>query len=484
MSQLIYPTINLFIYDLRNGLGQSAKEIEQNRSRFKLKFPESIQNSLFRLDHDLEVEYIELLGNQRIEKFYENNYLYEGYYYPVRLGDTYGLLLDCSVNNQTSTHSANYFANIKSEINLKLNNQSASIGQTWMLTASFSDYANSHPEAAAKECYQAFMPEGNWERDLQGQGDFLSGKIFELWQHRLLIQEDDIQVAKNSIQDIQESCHVIIILYPNEALHKEAATFNFDWMRLFCYRHKILFFSGQSRYIKQILKKDFCAIESGITLIRTSSLQKPDDKKLRKVLEDASLYSINISFFEYQIRNIKLNLDNYKKRLLNLQNKAKDSDINLLSYFGEYIQKKDLKQLEKDYDNLTPGVELLAGLKNYFDFVRGINELEEQKRDRSLQNTINSLALSLTLGSIIATITPNYIKDIRLLNYSRQELCKWLPSEQTDSIKDDCNASQYAFPNLIIALSLSILTVLIVKIALFLNSGVQEFCFRHLNQKK
>ncbi|NJL10377.1 MAG: hypothetical protein HC908_10000 [Calothrix sp. SM1_7_51] len=169
MSQLLYPTINLFLYDLRNGLGQSPKDIEQNRSRFKSRFPESIQNILFELDHDLEVEYVELLGNQRIEKFYDTNSLYEGYYYPVRLGDTYGLLLDCSVNNKTYHYSANSFAKIKSEINLRLNHQSANIGQTWLLTASLSDNANSNPEAVAKECYQALMPSGNWEKDLRGK---------------------------------------------------------------------------------------------------------------------------------------------------------------------------------------------------------------------------------------------------------------------------------------------------------------------------
>ncbi|NJL10376.1 MAG: hypothetical protein HC908_09995 [Calothrix sp. SM1_7_51] len=107
-----------------------------------------------------------------------------------------------------------------------------------------------------------------------GKGNFISGKIFELWQHRLLIQEDELLPGKNSIQDIQQSNHVIIIIYPDEDAHKEAAKFNFDWMRLFCYRHKMLFFSGQGRYIKQLLKKDFRAIESGITLIRTSSSQK------------------------------------------------------------------------------------------------------------------------------------------------------------------------------------------------------------------
>lgn len=32
--QLIYPTVDLFLYDLADGLGQNNEEIQENRRRF------------------------------------------------------------------------------------------------------------------------------------------------------------------------------------------------------------------------------------------------------------------------------------------------------------------------------------------------------------------------------------------------------------------------------------------------------------------
>jgi len=36
MTKLHYPTLDLFLYDLREGLGQTTAEIEQNRYQFLL----------------------------------------------------------------------------------------------------------------------------------------------------------------------------------------------------------------------------------------------------------------------------------------------------------------------------------------------------------------------------------------------------------------------------------------------------------------
>lgn len=160
MSDLIYPTLDLFLYDLKNGLGESEAELQQNRNYFQKKLPESVQQFLFQLDTDLEAEYVELLEKQKIEKF-ENSgtqYLFEGYYYPVRLNDTYGLLLDCSVNNQTSPQPTKCFAALKNEIEQRLNHKPATIGQTWIISGQLPKTGAKSSEDIAKECYNGLMP--------------------------------------------------------------------------------------------------------------------------------------------------------------------------------------------------------------------------------------------------------------------------------------------------------------------------------------
>ena len=97
MINIINPTIDLFLYDLRNSLGDDQKDIEQNRRYFYQKFHETVQKKLKqdRLDNDqnLEVEYIRLL-NSSFAPLSPDTPLENGYYFPVRLGDSYGLLLE------------------------------------------------------------------------------------------------------------------------------------------------------------------------------------------------------------------------------------------------------------------------------------------------------------------------------------------------------------------------------------------------------
>jgi hypothetical protein len=39
MNDIIYPTLDLFLYDLRNGLGESQDEINNNQADSQKKFP-------------------------------------------------------------------------------------------------------------------------------------------------------------------------------------------------------------------------------------------------------------------------------------------------------------------------------------------------------------------------------------------------------------------------------------------------------------
>ncbi|NEP27516.1 MAG: hypothetical protein F6K49_38095, partial [Moorea sp. SIO3I6] len=87
MSDLIYPTLDLFLYDLRDALNLTEAEKQENQAKFRAKLPADSQFS----DPDLETKYLELLPRQKYYDFTTANNTLEGYYYPVRLNDTYGL---------------------------------------------------------------------------------------------------------------------------------------------------------------------------------------------------------------------------------------------------------------------------------------------------------------------------------------------------------------------------------------------------------
>ena len=450
MSNLIYPNLFLFLYDLREGLGEDQEDLAKNQRIFAAKFPDYLRQSLFNRDTAFESEYRELLAN-KIEKFPDSDKPFEGYYYPVRINDTYGLLLACSFPNDTTPHPASCFAKLKAKIEEKLNGQLATLGQTWLIFAHL-DNPNNKPEEIAKNCCQALNIGLNWERDLEGQGHLLGGTLFELQRYQLLMQESRQRIAPApTLEQIQQSQHLIIALFPDATAAKKAAAFNFDWLRLFSYRHKILWGYAQSRHLKQQLKQDSTKIRAF-----AGNINSVDLKELRRTVVKSQKilpqYSINLNALGSQNRTIEINLLNYNRRLITIaehlstiQTKAGDKSINkflpngvvswlqaasrlsigtnqtallaqlanwqhpcdlkFLEKFSDEVAKKYQLQAQKDYENLSLDLQLLQDLINSS---RAITEIDQAERDRTFQNTVAILGAGLAAGSFVASIAGQF----------------------------------------------------------------------------
>ncbi len=398
MNEIIYPTIDLFLYDLRNGLGESQDEINRNRAYFQKKLPESVHPSLFQKDSYFEDEYVELLTKPNFFETSSKPYPFQGYYYPVRLGDTYGLLLDCSVNNQTEPQPAECVKELKAEIEQRLNGQTATIGQTWMVSG-WLPQSEAKPEDIAKACYKALMPGSNWEQDIEGQGQFLGATIFELSRYRLMMTEGTASLK--TIHNIQENQHVIIILYPDKATAEKSARFYSDWMRLFDYRHKILWAYGQSRLLKQTIKNYFNTIEEDRQSINLNQPKEREFEKCRQTLirvQDAlNNYTIDLNRLEFQNRTIDINLSNYKKRLERIEEKA-GSKLEFFEKFTKLVTDKYQLQITKDSENLERGMKLL---ENTISAVRSRVEVAKAERDRNFQDAIAILGVGLSVASFL-----------------------------------------------------------------------------------
>lgn len=423
MSEIIYPTLRLFLYDLRNGLGQSHEEIDNNQEYFRQKLPKNIQNNLFQFDAEYDDEYVELLKEPRLERFKDDSKGYKGYYYPVQLHDTYGLLLDCSVDNESSSYSTSCFTSLKAEIEKRLHGKTFTLGQTWMILGYLPSYSTENPIDIAKKCYEAIMPpnNNNWEEDYQGQSKFLGGLFFELWRYSPQFKN---QPATNfyKIQDIQVNHHVVIALFPNREMLRKAAEFDYDWLRLFSYRSKIIWAYAQSLLLKQFLKKEFKSIQNYVRNLKGNNSYHLSNKNLGRLLDNSRItlseYAINFHYLEAQIRTIETNLYSYQQLLSIILEEANQlttishsqnenisrleiTDLSVLGNFCRNISEKYLLQTQKDRDNLRSGLQLLEVV---IETIQTVITFRQAENDRQFNRTIETLAWGLAISSVVASL--------------------------------------------------------------------------------
>ena len=267
MSDLIDPTIDLFLYDLKNALNTSKNDIDKNENRFKARLPDD--NVKFQ-DNEIETAYLELTDPIQPD-FKPNNKNLQGYFYAVRLNDTYGLQLQCSLNNKIAPQSVDQFTIIKTEIEqeLDLNHNPATIGKTWLLSGYLPQNPQLAPETIALKSYQALVKDGK-STDLYGQGIFLEGNLFEFWKI-------------NSISSsAHQNNHFIVAIFPNKYQLDKFIDFYKDWMGLFCFRHKIDWSYHQSRLIKGTLVECYKRVEENRAILA----QKNQNLMLKKLLNN------------------------------------------------------------------------------------------------------------------------------------------------------------------------------------------------------
>ncbi|KYC40956.1 hypothetical protein WA1_25420 [Scytonema hofmannii PCC 7110] len=410
MAHLVYPTIDLFLYDLRDALGQSTSKVGENRQSFFQKLPTNIHFPILKKDEEFQIEseaeFVELLGEEQITPLDLKSQDYEGYYYPVRLSDTYGLLVDCSVADKTSPYPISSIKILRNLIFQSINYQRANLGETWLISGIMPKTTkNENSESIARECYQTLISNANWQKNLQGKGAIFGGKIFELRQSNFRNLETPATIEDR----IEDNHHVIIIIYPDEITAEKSSDLIDDWLRLLCYRNKIIWAYNESRKIKTYLKKDFIDVQDYISLVRKKESDKITLKQLQKNLDKAeylfSQYTIDLNYLDYQSNTIEVNLYNYSQRLKTiLENstaKGIQSDLEFLNKFSQQVQEKYVRQLQKDYHNLRKGLEMLQIAVN---FIRAEVEVDRAQSAQNFQNTVAIIGVGLTAGSMVASL--------------------------------------------------------------------------------
>ncbi|MDJ0676757.1 MAG: hypothetical protein QNJ36_15490 [Calothrix sp. MO_167.B42] len=428
-EKIIYPSIDLFIYDLKDGLGEDSNKIADNCRNFCRKIYSDLdtQQDEFQerytqiLKHqDNSAEAIELLETRTRELTSP----LDGYYYPLQLSDTYGLLVNYSgkldaqnqINDQEKSLGSQPFLNLKQEINQLLSQQTGTIGQTWLIWGQLTSYKTYIKiEEIAQQCYTQIVSNYDWTRDFIGQGKLLGGNIFELW---YCPQNLDTNSREFWDKFRQESHHILIWLFPHDIspddMRNQVKSTYQDFLRLWQYRHKIVWSYYQSRYQKSILKQEYVEIQPAIKQAKELPILLQNNQlklnQLQSILSDnlinLSDYTIALNYLENHCQTIKLNRDNYQSRLTQIERKYPPSQGNNLEFLktfseSEIYAQKYQRQIAADSTTFLPGLTLLQNLNST---IQGIITLEQTKSDRQLNHTIAIAGVGLATSSLASAV--------------------------------------------------------------------------------
>lgn len=409
-NRLIYPTIDLFLYDLAEGLGQAKEEIDTNRQQFWQKvYGKDLNQQLLKTLEQAEAEstdYIELLVPQLVKEF---DPPLDGYYYPLKLGDTYALQVDCS--GEKTPQPISSLQEIKEIINERTHHQTGTISQSWLVWGQLASDSQDF-EKTAQECYKnlKLAPTSKWNKDFRGEGTFLGANFYELWQ------------LPPDRGNLNQAYHVLICLFPynqGQPIHeagKEIKTLYPALIQLFRFRNKVIWAYHQSRSLKADMKQASQLIQTIVSLLPEQVSQpKLDLKKLQRDLADAltifSSYANYLSRLEEQQNTIHSNLKNYQKRLKTIakldRQSNPDTALDFLESFSDFASEKYLPQVESDRASLSAGLRLL---ENAIKTIEGIIEIEQTKSDRALNTTIALASAGLATSGIAASIISTQVK--------------------------------------------------------------------------
>ncbi len=465
MSDLINLRLDIFSYLHRGGLGESQESISLNSQyfwdSFPKDFPVDLKISLKQEDSLDSYEYGELLKLTKENKPYylfypesKSDKKIQALYYPVRLHDTYGLAFGCGIDSKNEALPVKSFSDLRALVPNFLLGQSKPtqrfkynfIGNTWMLSGCLAP----DPTRTKEEIAQAIFKQLGFYQEWSNvkSEEFLGATMFEVGQ------------TPQQWNRLENNHHVLIFLFHNsETMDLVSEKFYESWMRLFCYRNKIVWAYWQSLTDISWLNKNFFSLDKVRKNPAIKSLiidkQKETDniaqifnlESLQDALQDNSFilyeYVRKLSILQIHQQTIETNIDNYNERLNIIEDKAYKFNLNyttidLLESFSKIVAQKYKKIVEKEYFSLRPG---LGILQNLTDTLRGYIQIQQAEIDRSieqqnrrledqntkLQNRLTIVGVGLGAASVTASASANFVGEIVEVLFHKTNIIETLP---------------------------------------------------------
>lgn len=444
-ESIIYPTVSLYLYDLFQGLGDTATNSADRSTWFYRKIYGDLVDSYRPLQQrELANDPFRELHPSKIEPFADPA---DGYYYPVQLDDTYALLVDYSgellngtENLEPQALDTNPFRDRQQEVIRRLHGEAFTLGQTWVLRATLTS-PQQQPEAIARKCYQQTFPAADWDTDHLGQGQLLGGNFYELWQYPRAVNDAATAIASNQ--------HVLIWIFPDSqipqtTLNDRIATTYEHLIRLFHYRHKIWAAYAESQVTTTHLKTEVTNInqigdrvrasQSAImpTLQSTSivkssnnALVKPHLDELQTCLLDTlqhfDTYTDRLQKLGDTGRTIDTNRANYRDRVQKIAVEYPNSDLKFLDEFNsDKHADRYARQIAADYAVLAPRINYLEKLNGAIDNTIKIEQTKSSIEQAKIESQTNQIIAVAGIGlatsqiasaAIIAQQTPGAGKE-------------------------------------------------------------------------
>ncbi len=398
MSKIVYPTLDLFIYNLIEQSGEIEVKINKVYENYWSNLPEQLQKKHF----STEINHEDI---QRLDFNGQIHYGVDGCYSRIMFDDTTCLRYSCSLEKEvdisqipSTIKELKDFADLPSANNLPPGRLSSNgfLGKTWMVsgwTVPDNSQIPNHQTAEdiASRIYKSLIGK---QHQHQQKGEFLGATVWEMWSSET---PKTSSLSNRRWEGIEKDSHVIVIFYPDEQTLAQATQYYNAWRYLFYCRHKITWAYEQGRELKARLAKQ---LKQNLIDTDNTTLLKKGLGELKKDLQTnskvLSSYIQNINLLPIQQNTVAVNLDNYEKQRQDYFPTEK-----FLAEFGQIAKNKYQVQLEKDYLSLNPG---LAILENVTSTIRGMVEIEQAQRDRNFNNTVAIAGVGLATSQLASAV--------------------------------------------------------------------------------
>ena len=405
-AKVAYPKLTLYAFHLRQNLANDSKPVKNANHLWekcqkigeKLGIPELENLSIPNNQEILNEGWIEFTAIQ-----HQNNLDLTGEINRLLIHDTYAVDLtfrypeqEVELNNLKGLNQYNCLLPRKIH---------ASLGQTLVFFAQ--PVKNIDDEKSfADACVKALISEDKFKElklDCKKQGKLLNSSIFEY----------------NNNTDIpKKQCHILIWLNttPRTNYLEDTGEYYYPLINLLNCRSKIIYARYQAIYCNKKARKEYSELEEKVIQFKKIKNEFVDYKLkefnqwLNEIPAISFEYSRYLRDLELHKATIQTNIKNYKLELGKIKKLCEQDDLEFLSSFVELAEKTFIEQINTDLAYLIPAQNLFEQL---IDSIRGIVEIEQTKRERNLNTTINTIGIGFGGGAIISGVVVQHIDKIK-----------------------------------------------------------------------
>ena len=406
-AKVAYPKLTLYAFHLRQNLAHNSSQLVENSNHLWKKCQKIGQKLGIPKLESLSTSENELISNEDFIKFtaikHEDNHHLSGEIKRLPIHDTYAL--DLTFRYPQKEVAVTDLKGLNQDNCLLPININASLGQTLVFFAQPVGAIHDE-EAFADACVKALISEAEFNKlnlSFREKGKLLNSQIFEY---------------NNNADSPQEQCHILIWLNttPRTNYLEDTGEYYYPLINLLNCRSKIIYARYQAIYCNKKARKEYSELEEKVIQFKKIKNEFVDYKLkefnqwLNEIPAISFEYSRYLRDLELHKTTINTNIKNYKLHLEEIKKLCKQDNLEFLSSFVELAEKTFIEQINTDLAYLIPAQNLFEQL---IDSIRGIVEIEQTKRERNLNTTINTIGIGFGGGAIISGVVVQHIDKIK-----------------------------------------------------------------------